>query len=134
MLSALLLAGCGLDKLPKRTSDLIGTGQVFALSGVEGRWAGGVHPTAPSCGPERHGLMQIGGEKFAFDPFESTTVIDGTAQGDVLTGVLTRLGGEHRSLSIRFDGHVQTDANGSERIDGVLSSGRCTWHVTLTRG
>jgi hypothetical protein len=127
------LAGCGIGELPKRASDAIGSGKVIALQGFEGRWGGPVRPSDASCGPERHGLMRVGDGAFAFDPFGSTTVIKGTAENDTLSGTLTRPGGGHQTLSISFTGHARQDAEGTETIEGVLTSGKCTWKVTLAR-
>ena len=120
----MMLSGC----------DTIGSGKVLSLAGLEGRWSGPVRPSHPECGAERHGLMRIGGRKFAFDPFGSTTIIDGDVEGDVLKGTLTRIGGGHRRLSITFEGHARTDENRGETIGGVLSSGNCVWQVVLARG
>lgn len=128
-LGMLLLAGCSLSEMGKRASDHIGTGRVLALAGLEGRWAGPVHPTDPACGPERHGLMRIGDASFAFDPFESTTVINGTVRDGALNGTLSRPGGGGRTVSIRFEGRAEQE----ETITGTLTSGPCTWQVTLRR-
>jgi hypothetical protein len=107
---------------------------VLALDGLEGRWGGTVHPgDGSACGPERHGLMRVGDGKFAFDPFESTTVINGTVEKDTLSGTLTRPGGGHQTLSISFTGHAREDAGGKQTIDGVLTSGKCSWQVALER-
>jgi len=133
LLLPLLLAGCGIGELPARASNTIGSGKVLALDGFEGRWGGSVHPKDASCGPERHGLMRVGDGKFAFDPFGSTTVINGTVEQDKLSGTLTRPGGGHQTLSISFTGQARQDATGKETIDGTLTSGRCTWQVTLGR-
>jgi hypothetical protein len=133
-LAPLLLAGCGIGELPKRASDTIGSGKVLALDGLEGRWGGTVRPgDASACGPERHGLMRVGDGKFAFDPFESTTVINGTVEKDTLSGTLTRPGGGHQTLSISFTGHAREDSGGKQTIDGVLTSGKCSWQVALER-
>ncbi|MBO0710689.1 MAG: hypothetical protein J2P47_05355 [Acetobacteraceae bacterium] len=105
---------------------------MLALAGVEGRWAGSVHPTDPACGPDRHGLMRIGRGTFAFDPFESTTVIQGTVAGDTLKGTLSRPGGGGRTLSISFEGRADSAAE-QETITGTLTSGGCAWQVTLRR-
>jgi hypothetical protein len=121
---AMLLSGCG----------RIGSGKVLSLGGLEGRWAGPVRPSNPACGAERHGLMRIDGNKFAFDPFGSTTIIDGDIEGAALKGTLTRIGAGHRRLSITFDGRARTDASRGDAIEGVLSSGGCVWQVALARG
>ena len=77
--------------------------------------------------------MRVGGGSFALDPFGSTIVITGAVEKDTLTGTLTRPGGGHQVLSIGFVGHAQTDAAGTETIEGVLTSGNCTWQVLLRR-
>ena len=145
------------------TSDRIGNGQTFAIWGLEGRWAGPVTPTAANCGDPRTGLMTIGDNGFGFDPFEGTTVITGTVSKDgTLSGTLTRTigggsgagpidlslpetGGKRqagqaaaashgpRTLSISLDAKAARGADGKTAIDGVLTSGRCTWNVALTR-
>ena len=127
-----MLAGCSLSEIGQRTSEPIGSGRVLALAGIEGRWAGPVHPTDPACGPDRHGLMRIGENHFAFDPFESTTVIDGTVQGGTLNGTLSRPGGGGRTVSISFKGRAER-AGGQETITGTLTSGSCSWQATLRR-
>ena len=122
--AAMVLCGCG----------TIGSGKVLSLGGLEGRWSGAVRPSNPACGAERHGLMRIGGNTFAFDPFESTTIINGNVEGDVLKGSLTRIGGGHRQLSITFEGHARTGPDREKAIEGVLASGHCVWQVVLARG
>ncbi len=78
--------------------------------------------------------MRIGGNTFAFDPFESTTIINGEVEGAELKGVLTRVGGGHRTLSMTFTGRANTETSSRDVIEGVLSSGNCAWQVMLTRG
>ncbi len=112
----------------------IGSGKVLSLVGLEGRWSGPVRPSNPGCGAERHGLMRVGGGKFAFDPFGSTTIVNGDVEGDVLKGSLTKVGGSHRRLSITFEGHATPVAERAKVIEGILSSGNCVWQVVLARG
>jgi len=128
-----LLTGCNIATLSKSASEAIGTGEVLPLAGLEGRWSGPVRPKDAACGQVGHGLMRIGGNEFAFDPFESTTIINGKVEGAALNGVLTREGGGHRSLSISFTGRANAETSSRKVIEGVLSSGHCTWQVTLTR-
>src|SRR5665213_1109532 len=52
-------------------------GGILPWMGLQGRWVGPVIPTGPVCGPTATGLMSIGPTSFAFDPFQSTTVIRG---------------------------------------------------------
>lgn len=128
-LTAVCLSGCG----HKDLSEPLQSGRVMAISGVQGRWSGPVEPQGTACGATGHGLMSIGGKTFAFDPFQSTTVINGTIDDSGhLTGRLQRVGGDHQDLSIAFDGSVATTAD-SETITGTIKSGRCTWSVTLQR-
>jgi len=107
------------------------SGRVLAIAGLEGRWTGPVVPKDSACGSATKGLMTIGENGFGFDPFQSTTVIQGTVGKDRhLVGSLTRLGADHQNMSVSFDGQA---ADG-ETITGTLSSGRCHWTVTLHRG
>jgi hypothetical protein len=127
----LSLVGCG---LPGGVSRNLGTGETLAISEIERRWAGPVIPLEPSCGHETIGLMSIGAHSFGFDPFQSTTVIQGVVDGGALRGTLTRTGGNKQVLSISFDGQAGKDDQGRATIIGTLSSGRCRWHVALKRG
>jgi hypothetical protein len=128
---ALWLAGCG---LPGRVSRNLGTGETLPIYGIEGRWAGPVTPADPSCGQRTTGLMSIGGRSFGFDPFQSTTVIQGTNDEGILRGTLTRAGGNKQTLSISFEGQAGKDDEGKVTITGTLSSSHCRWHVALKRG
>jgi hypothetical protein len=144
------------------TSSLFGNGETLAIDGLQGRWAGKVTPTAANCGEPTDGSMRIGDTGFGFDPFGSTTVITGTVSDDgKLTGTMTRVagGGDNggsietalpgpggkpttpaaaaahgpRTLSISLDAKAAKGADGHIAIEGVLTSGRCTWHVALKR-
>jgi hypothetical protein len=120
------LAGCNGD-----WGERLQSGRVLAVAGLEGRWIGPVVPKESACGSATKGLMSIGEGGFGFDPFQSTTVIQGTVDKDRhLTGSLTRQGAEHQSMSVSFDGQAADDAT----IGGTVSSGRCHWTVTLHRG
>jgi hypothetical protein len=120
------VAGCGGDP-----GERLQSGRVLALSGLQGRWVGSVLPMEPACGSATQGLMSIGGKGFGFDPFQSTTVIQGDVGTDGrMIGSLTRLGSDHQNLSITFEG----GASGSDTISGTLQSGRCHWTVTMHRG
>ncbi len=127
-----LLAGCGGGGFGQQASDAIGSGSVLPFYGLEGLWSGPVLPRDSGCGQPRHGLMRVGSGVFAFDPFGSTTVINGTVKADTFEGTLSRLGAEHRELSINFRGRARADAD-SEIVEGTLTSGRCSWVVKLTR-
>lgn len=120
------LAGCGGDP-----GERLQSGRVLALLGLQGRWVGPVLPMDPACGSATQGLMSIGDKGFGFDPFQSTTVIQGEVGKDGrLNGSLARLGSDHQNLLITFEGA----ASGSETISGTLQSGRCHWSVTMHRG
>jgi len=126
LLLIVALAGCGADP-----GERLQSGRVLALSGLQGRWVGPVLPTDPNCGSPAQGLMTIGDKGFGFDPFQSTTVIQGDVGKDGrLSGSLARLGSDHQNLSITFDGAASI----SETINGTLHSGRCHWSVALHRG
>ena len=125
-----LIAGCGGD-----VGERLQSGRVLALHGLQGRWAGSVVPQDKSCGPVAQGLMSIGEKGFAFDPFQSTTVIQGVVGKDGrLTGDLARLGPDRQNLSVSFEGSASVDGSDTEAIEGALVSGRCHWKVTLHRG
>lgn len=125
-----LIAGCGGDM-----GERLQSGRVLALHGLQGRWVGPVVPQDKSCGPVAQGLMSIGEKGFAFDPFESTTVIQGVVGKDGrLTGDLARLGPDHQNLSVSFEGSASADGSDTEAIEGAVVSGRCHWKVTLHRG
>lgn len=138
--TASVLAGCStIESTRSSVSRSLGTGEVFALYGTEGRWAGPVAPQTENCGPATTGLMSIGSRGFAFDPFQATTVINGqVTEAGALSGTYSRPGpgtGQSRTtaLSITFTGTALKDADGTEHIDGSLVSGRCRWTVTLKR-
>ena len=158
----LLAGGCAtLSEARHTASESLGTGETFAIYGLEGRWAGPVTPTAANCGDPTTGLMTIGDNGFGFDPFEGVTVITGSVSKDgKLSGTLTRtVGGSGtgaidaglpgpngkqpgaqpsaphgpRTLSISLDAKAAKGADGRMAIEGILTSGRCTWHVALKR-
>lgn len=124
------LAGCG---VPGRVSRHLGAGETLAVYGLEGRWAGPVTPADPSCGKPTSGIMRIGSNGFGFDPFGSTTAITGTVENGVLSGTLTRPGGNRQTLTISFTGRARETAEGEDVIEGDLASGRCKWTVVLRR-
>ena len=125
---ALVMSGCGKD-----VGLGLQSGEVLAIYGLDGRWAGQVVPNGQDCGPAATGLMSVGGSSFGFDPFQSTSVIRGTvSDAGQLSGTLSRSGGGGKDLSINFEGHAERDAAGSA-IRGVLRSAACRWTVTLKR-
>ncbi len=125
-----LIAGCEGDM-----GERLQSGRVLAWHGLQGRWVGPVVPTDKSCGATTQGLMSIGEKGFGFDPFQSTTVIQGAVGEDGrLTGNLTRQGGDRQNLSVSLRGSASGAGSEAEAIDGSLVSGRCHWKVTLHRG
>lgn len=129
------LAACGIQELPSRLSREVGTGKVYALHGLEGRWSGTVRSDDPFCGSSM-GLMTIRGDKFAFDPFQSTTVIQGTiSKLGRVQGNLSSTGGNKMPGYASFDGSAKTDdaAEQSIAIIGTLRSDTCHWAVRLQR-
>ncbi|MBV8524297.1 MAG: hypothetical protein JOY71_19580 [Acetobacteraceae bacterium] len=104
------------------------------MYGIEGRWAGPVTPLDPTCGQATTGLMSVGGGKFGFDPFQSTTVIYGTVSNRKLQGGLARTGANKEALSINFEAKASKEPDGKAVVKGRLSSGRCQWDVALERG
>ncbi len=126
LLCVALLAGCHGD-----LGERLQSGQVLAWHGVQGRWVGPVEATNPACGSLTQGLLTIGEKAFAFDPFQSTTVIRGEVGKDGhLNGSMIRQGGEHQNLTISFEG----SASESGTLGGTIQSGRCQWKVALHRG
>jgi hypothetical protein len=129
-LSVVLVAGCEGD-----LAERLQSGRVLALQGLQGRWVGPVVPVDTSCGQVTQGLMSIGKGGFGFDPFQSSTVIQGSVGEDGrLTGGLSQRGGDRHDPSISFEGAAAERGSTSETIEGALTSGRCRWKVTLRRG
>lgn len=125
-LLALPTSGCDTDIAEKLQS-----GKVLAGYGLQGRWVGSVTPSDASCGPPTRGVLTIGGGDFGFDPFRSTTVIQGIVGRDgQLNGTFVRQDAHHQPISISFS----AEATDGELITGQLVSGRCRWAVVLRRG
>jgi hypothetical protein len=127
----LCLAACAGDGDP---GERLQSGRVLPWAGPEGRWVGPVTPVDANCGLRTTGLMSVGSNTFAFDPFQSTAVLQGKIgpAGD-LSGEAVRPTTGNESISIGFLGRIQR-LGGPERIVGTLISGRCHWSVTLLRG
>ena len=124
------IVGCKGD-----VSEHLQSGRVLALYGLQGRWVGPVVPEDKSCGPAAQGLMSIGQKGFGFDPFQSTTVIQGAVGADGrLAGAVQRPGADHQNLSVSFGGQASGTGSEVEAIEGAVVSGRCHWKVTLHRG
>ncbi len=127
LMPALIVLGCGHQDL----AEPLQSGKVLDWSGLQGRWVGPVVPSDPTCGRETQGLLSIGDSAFGFDPFQSTTVIEGKiTENGHLSGELVRESPDHKPLSISFE----AAASRSDAINGELQSGRCHWTVTLHRG
>jgi hypothetical protein len=126
---ALLMTACAGD-----LGEGFQSGRVLALGGAAGRWVGPVIPVESGCGLQMTGLMSIARGSFAFDPFQSTTVLQGNVgpTGD-LVGEAVRLVTGNIPITMDFHGQVQK-SDGGERILGTLASGRCHWSVALLRG
>ena len=126
LLPILLIGACSSD-----LSEPLQSGRVVAWQGQQGRWVGPVTPAEPGCGTTTNGLMTIGRQRFGFDPFGSSAVIQGDVGADgSLKGTLVREGKDREKLTLEFDGV----ASGSGTVDGVLHSARCRWTVSLHRG
>ncbi len=126
----LVVSGCH-----NEAADALQSGNVMGLIGLEGRWTGPVVPKSDGCGQTSKGLMSVERKTFAFDPFQGTTVINGTVSGNgALEGLFSRPGGSQQTVSIKFSGTLAQHDGGAETIDGQLVSGHCTWTVSLKRG
>ncbi len=125
----LILTACAGDQ-----GERLQSGRVFPWVGPEGRWVGLVNPVEPDCGLQTTGLMSIGSGTFAFDPFQSTAVLQGKIgpAGDLMGEVVRPVPGS-KPITMGFLGRIQ-HSEGVERIVGTLTSGRCHWSVTLRRG
>jgi hypothetical protein len=126
---SLLVTGCA-----GPLSEGLRSGPSVPWGGPEGRWLGPVGPVEAGCGPRTTGLMSIGRDIFAFDPFQSTSVLHGKIglAGD-LVGEAAQPVAESKSVALGFVGQLQ-QSNGAEEIIGTLTSGRCHWAVALFRG
>lgn len=80
-----------------------------------GRWLGQVVPVETDCGSRTTGLMSIGSGNFAFDPFQSTSVLHGKVgpAGDLVGEAVHPVAGS-KSVTMEFLGHLQ-QANGTEK-------------------
>jgi hypothetical protein len=125
----LTVSACG-----NHAADRLQSGQVMGFFDLEGRWAGPVTPKGEECGRTTTGLMSVGRTTFAFDPFQGTTVINGTVEDDSLKGSLSRPGNGQQVVSISFSGEARHHDGGEDTIDGELVSGGCSWTVSLKRG
>jgi hypothetical protein len=103
------------------------------LGGSAG-WAGSVTPAYPNCGNQTTGLMTLSSKEFSFDPFGSITVIQGKVDHNHLEGSVTRAAPGQKGITFQFVGTVNHPAKGPPTILGTMTSGQCTWSVTLHRG
>lgn len=137
--SLVVLGGCQTLRDTRTTlSSSLGTGETFAVYGLEGRWAGKTTPDSPDCVGPTTAILTVGSDGFALDPFASTFVINGkVSDAGAFSGTLTRdvagAGNKHIERKLSFNGQVRKQPDGSEQIDGRLQSGRCSWHVSLRR-
>jgi len=108
--------------------------RALPLGRPDGRWIGSVTPIDPDCGLRTTGLMSIGTDTFAFDPFQSTAVVRGRiGPAGNLAGETVRPAPGNKSITMGFLGRIQY-SEGFGSIVGTLTSGRCHWSVTLLRG
>jgi hypothetical protein len=125
----LFLATCAGDP-----GEQLQSGRVLPWAGPEGRWVGSVTPADADCGLRTTGLMSVGRNTFSFDPFQSTSVLQGEvgSAGDLVGEAVHPVPG-NRSSTMGFLGRIQ-HRDGVDRIVGMLTSGRCHWSVSLLRG
>ncbi len=129
-------AFAGLTASACQTTHTLVMEQTLPWYGFEGRWAGPVTPKDPSCGDGHKGVMKIAGEKFVFDPFQSTIVLAGSFDPPTgrLAGQLERPGADKKPLTLSFSGQAKRDASSVETIEGELVSSHCHWDIRLIRG
>jgi hypothetical protein len=127
--SLLVLTSCAHD-----LGERLETGQSLIGGGEAGRWAGPVTPLDAGCGAKTTGLMSIGHGSFAFDPFQSTDVLQGKIgdAGDLQAEAVRPLPG-NKAVTMSFVGRIQ-HTNDGDQITGTLTSGHCRWSVALSRG
>lgn len=127
----LMVFGCGGPDV----ATVLQSGRVVGLGGVEGRWVGPVSPEVAGCGGATTGLMTVGQGSFGFAPFENTVVIRGAvASDDMFRGMSERVGGDKQVLTIRLAAQMVHVPGAPDRVEGTVASGRCRWHMKLTRG
>jgi hypothetical protein len=97
------------------------------------RWAGPVIPSDPGCRQQTTGVMRLNSKEFAFDPFGSTMVIQGKVEEDHLEGSSTMAAPGQKGITTQFTGTITHSANEPAAIQGTMTSGQCTWRVTLHR-
>jgi hypothetical protein len=107
----------------------------YLQEGVESgtQWAGSVVPNDPSCGEQTTGLMTLSSKKFSFDPFGTVTVIAGKVDHDHLQGSATLAATGQHGVTFQFTGTINHTADGHRVIQGNVTSGQCTWRVSLRR-
>jgi hypothetical protein len=129
-LSLLLMTGC------THIGNDIGHGldQYMQAGGQNGtQWAGPVVPNDSNCGEQTTGLMTLGYRKFSFDPFGTVTVIAGKVDRHQLQGSATEAAPGQQGITFRFTGTINRPADGPSVIQGAVTSGQCTWRVSLHR-
>lgn len=105
--------------------------QAGAANGTE--WTGPVVPTDPNCGDKATGQMTLGSKRFSFAPFADVTSISGTVKEDRLEGSATVAAPGQKGVAFQFTGAIHQPAGGLRVIQGTVTSGSCTWQVSLRR-
>lgn len=105
----------------------------YLQAGLENgtQWSGPVVPSDPNCGEQTTGLMTLGSEKFSFDPFGSVTVIPGHVDHHRLEGSTVVAAPGQKGVAFQFAGTINQPVNGASNIEGTVTSGQCTWRVSL---
>jgi hypothetical protein len=127
-LSLLVMTGCAHDVVNDISHDM---DQYLQAGGQNGtQWAGPVVPNDPNCGKPATGLMTLSFRKFSFDPFQSVTVIPGKVDHDRLEGSTTMAGQGQHGVTFQFTGTINRSTD-PHSIQGTVTSGQCTWRVSL---
>jgi hypothetical protein len=126
-LALLIMTGCAVDI----SHDV----DQYLQAGVESgtQWAGPVVPNDPSCGQQTTGLMTLSSKKFSFDPFQSVAVIAGKVDRNHLEGSATIAAPGQHGVTFQFKGTINLATDGYRVIHGNVTSGQCTWRVSLRR-
>jgi hypothetical protein len=128
-MSLLMMSGC-----VREIGNSVGHGvDQYLQAGLENgaQWSGPVVPNDPNCDKQTTGQMTLGSEKFSFAPFESVTVIAGKVDRDRLEGSTTVAAPGQKGVAFQFTGAISHPRNEPSVIRGTLTSGQCTWRVSL---
>lgn len=133
-MALLLMAGCIQDINHRVQSTTHGV-QSYVQAGAENgtEWVGPVVPTDPNCGDKATGQMTLGLKRFSFAPFADVTVISGTVKENRLEGSATLAAPGQKGVAFQFAGTIRLPAGGPRVIEGTVTSGSCTWQVSLHR-